>query len=73
MKTNEYYTINGYWKDNTSDTFENYLVTTAGDDVDQARDDEIFFYFSNIGELKEAVKMGKNTCHEFVITGYSKY
>lgn len=73
METNKYYTIKGYWKDNTEDTFEEYLVTTAGDEVDQSRDNELFFYFSSLGELKEAVEMGENTCHDFVITGYNKY
>lgn len=68
---NKYYHISGYWKDEPSDTFTEYLVTTGGDEVDEARDDELFFYFSNLGELQEAVSMGESTCHEFVITEYS--
>ena len=70
MNTNKYYTIKGYWKDDKLDTFEGYLVTTHSDEVDQELDDEIFFYFSNLGELQEAVKMGEKTCHDFVVTDY---
>ena len=68
---NKYYHISGYWKDEPSDTFTEYLVTTVGDEVDEERDDELFFYFSNLGELQEAVSMGESTCHDFVITEYS--
>lgn len=68
---NKYYHISGYWKDEPTDTFAEYLVTTVGDEVDEARDDELFFYFSNLGELQEAVSMGESTCHDFVITEYS--
>ena len=68
---NKYYYVNGYWKDEPLDTFTEYLVTTGGDEVDEERDDELFFYFSNLGELQEAVSMGEGTCHEFVITEYS--
>lgn len=67
---NKYYLIEGYWKDEPSDTFTDYLVTIGGDEVDEERDDELFFYFSNLGELEEAVAMGEKTCHEFVITSH---
>ena len=68
---NEYHRISGYWKDEPSDTFTDYLVTTGGDEVDEERDEELFFYFSNLGELEEAVSMQERTCHEFVITEHS--
>ena len=72
MNTAKYYTINGYWKDDKSDTFEGCLVTTHNDEVDQELDDAIFFYFSNLGELQEALEMGEKTCHDFVVTDYSQ-
>lgn len=70
MKTN-YYKIKGYWKDNPSDTFEEYLVTTAGDSFDETKDDELFFYFDNLKELKEASEMGEASLFDFVVTSYS--
>jgi len=70
METN-YYKIKGYWKDNHSDTFSEYLVTTAGDRSDETKDDELFFYFNNLKELKEAAEMGEESLYEFVITSYS--
>ena len=68
---NKYYHISGYWKDEPSDTFTDYLVTIGGDEVDKDWDDELFFYFSNLGELEEAKAMSEGTCHDFVITEYS--
>lgn len=70
MKTN-YYKIEGYWKDNHSDTFSEYLVTTASDRSDETKDDELFFYFDSLKELKEAVEMGEGSHYEFVVTSYS--
>ncbi len=69
---NKYYHINGYWKDEPTDTFTEYLVNTHNDgNIDEAMDNEVFFYFDSLGELQEAVSMGESTCHEFVITEYS--
>ena len=65
---NKYYSITGYWKDEPSEPFTDYLVTTSGDEVDEERDDELFFYFSSLAELREAVALGEKTAHEFVIT-----
>ena len=70
MKTN-YYKITGYWKDNHSDTFDEYLVTTAGDRSDETKDDELFFYFDSLKELEEAAEMGEESLYDFVITSYS--
>jgi hypothetical protein len=70
MKTN-YYKIKGYWKDNHSDTFDEYLVTTTGDSSDETKDDELFFYFDSLKELKEATEMGEESLYDFVVTGYS--
>ena len=70
MKTN-YYKIEGYWKDNHSDTFSEYLVTTAGDSSDETKDDELFFYFDSLKELEEAAEMGEESLYEFVVTSYS--
>ena len=70
MKAN-YYKITGYWKDNHLDTFKEYLVTTAGNSSDKTKDDELFYHFESLKELKEAVGMGEESPYEFVITSYS--
>lgn len=70
MKTN-YYKITGYWKDNHSDTFNEYLVTTAGDSPDETKDEELFYHFESLKELKEAAEMGEESPYEFVIKSYS--
>jgi hypothetical protein len=68
---NKYYHISGYWKDEPYDTFTEYLVNTHNDgNIDEATDNEVFFYFDSLGELGEAVALGDKTAHDFVVTSY---
>jgi len=63
---NQLFSISGYWKDDKSE-FSDYIVSSS-DDIGE--DDDIFFYGLSESELSEAVTLGENTAHEFVITHY---
>lgn len=67
----KYFEISGYWKDNNEE-FEGHIVTNYDDHEENGEydEDDIFFYGLSEAELKEAVSLGENTVHEFVITEY---
>ena len=69
MKKHKYYYVSGYWKDNNEE-FEDYLVVIGDEDVDR---EDVFFYFSSVSELNDAIRCGKNSVHDFVITSKQKY
>jgi hypothetical protein len=65
----EFY-IAGYWKDCPEETFADYLVTA--DHTLRENDEEVFFYGLTEEMLKEAVLLGTQTTHDFVITTYRR-
>jgi len=68
----KYYIISGYWKDDKTE-FEGYLVTDFDDmEADGDDEDEIFFYGLSEKDIQEAIELGENTVHDFVITSYEK-
>lgn len=63
--------INGYWKDDKTAIFKDYLVSEYGDDgSEDTEDDNIFHYGLSEAKLKEAVKLGEAGALDFVITEY---
>jgi hypothetical protein len=67
----EYVYIDGYWKDDPTDTFENYRckLNTDHDEYDEY----IFFYFEGEHELDAFMgKDGREGCGDFVVTSYRK-
>lgn len=64
------YLINGYFKGEDKDHFENYLVSSSSHLSTTIPDDDIFFYGLSHEAIKQAVKDGENTKLEFVITSY---
>jgi hypothetical protein len=71
----KYFSISGYWKEDPTDNFEDYLVkesTVVGTDEE---DEAIFFYGLTEEEIKNSIEDGKNGVDEddleFVITSYS--
>lgn len=63
-----YFTINGYWKDDHTE-FTNCVVKST-DDSDYDNDDDIFYYGLSENDIKECIKFGEDTALEFVITSY---
>lgn len=66
----KHFTINGYWKDN-KEPIDGYIVREF-DDIDEETDDLIFFYGLGERDLKEAVELGEDTVHDFVITSFEE-
>lgn len=69
----EYFTITGYWKD-TNENFDGYIVTNF-DDVEENdiySEDDIFFFGLSEDDLIEAVALGWDTMHDFIITNYTR-
>ena len=64
----EYFSINGYWKDDESE-FDGYIVKST-DDREEG-DDDVFFYGLSETEIQEAIG-NYDTCLEFIITSYEK-
>lgn len=64
----KYYSVDGYWKDDDAE-FQNYIVTNYDDDNDED-DTEIFFYGLDESDIKQAIKDGRNSALDFVITNY---
>jgi hypothetical protein len=71
-KTN-FFEIFGYWKDNPNERIDGYIVTESECEEEETEgDDSIFFYGLNESLLIEAVELGENTSHEFVIESFEK-
>lgn len=69
MKT---FYISGYWKDNR-EQFENYIVSESDTfSREDFEDDDVFFYGLSEAEIKEAIELGEDTVHDFVITSYEE-
>lgn len=70
----EYFTIAGFWKD-TNENFDGYIVTNYNDELGEDvpyTDDDIFFYGLGESELQQAVDLGWDTAHEFIIADYKR-
>ena len=69
----KFFVVDGYWKDDKEDKFENYLVTNS-DWIDEPfnDDDSIFYYEITEQDIIEAIEKGINSDYEFVITSYEK-
>jgi hypothetical protein len=65
----ELFSIDGYWKDDKL-PFEGYIVSSDDSVLDDDSDDDVFFYGMSESELQEAITLGENTVHDFVITKY---
>lgn len=66
-----YFSIYGYWKDDKEE-FGPYIVKATHDIIEE-EDDNIFFYGLSEDEIKEAIELGEDTVHDFVITEYYKH
>lgn len=67
----KYFEISGYWKDDKSE-FSRYIVSENDEIIDDVDDDLIFYYGMNEEDIKDAIKLGKKTANDFVITSYSE-
>jgi len=67
-KTCNYFSINGYWKDDKN-TFEN-LIVKEFDEVDEETDELVFYYGLSEKDIQEAIELKEETAHDFVITSY---
>jgi len=67
----QYFRIDGYWLGDDNAGFCNYLVTDY-DDAHLDDDDMIFYYGLSEAEIIEAIKLGEDSVHPFVITNYRK-
>jgi hypothetical protein len=67
----EYFEIDGYWKDDKSQ-FTDYLVCVydGSEELDEEDDTEVFFFGLSEKEIQEAINLGEDTVHDFVITSY---
>jgi len=62
--------IFGYYKDDIDDIFE-YLLVSSYDSADNTyEEDNVFLYGYSEAELIEAIALGHNTSHNYVITSY---
>lgn len=64
------FSIDGYFKDDKENPFESYLVYEFDDCPEHLDDDSIFFYGLSERGIKEAIELGEDTVHDFVITNY---
>jgi len=65
-----YYLISGYWKDNETQSFDDYMVKSTME-VCEGEDEDIFYF----GLDKDTIESSLNktdTPFEFVITSYKK-
>jgi len=70
MTDRKYHSISGYFKDDKTE-FTDYLVSVGADSIDEERDDQIFFYYSDRDELSRAIEMGEKTIEDFVVTSHT--
>lgn len=66
----KYFAVAGFWKDN-GEPFSG-LIVKEFDDIIEGEDDSIFYYGLSEDAIKEAIKQGKDTIFDFVITHYKK-
>jgi hypothetical protein len=66
-----FFNISGYWKEDQTE-FEDYIVKEF-DDVDEAMDDQIFYYGLSETDIIDAIENGsEDDALEFIITSYSE-
>lgn len=65
------FSIDGYWKDD-KDNFYGYLVSEFDDVPKGYSEEDIFFFGLSEDELEEAISLGEDTVHDFVITNYEE-
>ena len=70
MSTTEFFEVNGYWKDDRAPI--ELAIIKSTDEYDDREDDDVFFYGMSEANIQEAIVLGENTIHEFVITSYIK-
>jgi hypothetical protein len=63
---NNYFIINGYWRDDKSE-FENYIVSEYND-----FDEDIFFHGLSESDIIEAINNPEASTEDFVITSYEE-
>ncbi len=70
----KFFSIDGYWKDDHSDTFEGYIVSESesDDDENNENDDNIFYYGLSENEIKHSMDTGGNDHLKFVVTAYEQ-
>jgi len=70
----KYFSISGYWKDDTEDIFEDYIVKEFSDsEKNEAFDDLIFYYGLSEEDIKECIaNPNDKNCLDFVITDYEE-
>ena len=66
------YTINGYWKDDKAE-FSNRIITDYHTTPEGIDEDKVFYCGLSEDDIKEAIALGVNTVHDFVITSYDTY
>jgi hypothetical protein len=71
MTNRQYYRISGYFKDDKTE-FTDYLVSVGTDSIDEERDNQIFFYYSDYSELSQSIAIGEKTNEDFVVTNHIK-
>jgi hypothetical protein len=66
-----YFSINGYWKDDKSE-FEGCIVTNYDDHEEDSsyEEEDIFYYGLEERDLLLAIELGENTIEDFVIVSY---
>ena len=67
----KYFKISGYWKDDKSEFSD--MIVKEFDDVEEDRDDEIFYYGLGENEIIENMGHPERSCLDFVITSYEEF
>lgn len=67
----KFYLISGYYKDDKSDEFNDYLVTDSQEELEDI-DDSIFYYGLTEEYIKEYLNKEENGILDFVITSYEE-
>ncbi|QQV91445.1 hypothetical protein M1M25_gp015 [Tenacibaculum phage Gundel_1] len=70
----DFYSINGYWKDDKTEFKELIVSEMDGcfEGIEPYSDDDIFFYGLSESNLLEAIELKEETAHDFVITSFTK-
>lgn len=65
-----YYIIKYYFKDDSDPINTNEALVCVGTDIDESRDDDIFFYYEHMDHLVDAWLCGDRTLEDFVVVDY---
>jgi len=67
-----FFSINGFWKNDSGDKFEGRIVSNKEwDEEEGEKDGRIFFYGLSENDIKRAIEEKWATEYEFVITSYN--